>query len=148
MANWIDDTFLQIFEPDILAEGDVSDYSVEIGLAQADVLEIILSEWWETTITQRFSRYDATWTFDESLLDTEKLKKMVAFRTFGFYIMPKLSTFRDVEDKFGRKRLYYREEFSSEWKRVFKQAIYDFNEDSQFSQWERTEVMGVRVLRA
>jgi len=150
VAAWANDTNLTEYEISVVADlpSSMSDWSAEIAKAQDDILQRIKADWWEGHIAGRRYTGDSFPVIDESLLNTAILTQITCFQALGYYIMPKLARYSDEADSYTRKIDYYTKRVEGEWDKIKNMALYDFNGDSVFSDYERTGPMQRRLARA
>jgi len=150
MAIWATDTDLAEYEIGIVGDlpAGQSDWSAEIAKGQGDTLERIKSDWWESHISGRYYDANSYPIMDEALLNTAALKQLTCFQTLAHYIMPKLARFSDEDDAYTRKIDFYIAEVEREYRKIKSMALYDFNADSTFSDYERTGPVQRRLGRA
>jgi hypothetical protein len=146
---------LLILRPD-LDEGG-ADWRDQLALASVDILERIKSEYWVAAVREKFgiSEGDVRFgqiiaLFDAARLNAAALKNATCYLAMSRYIYPTMT--RDTEDgadAFSRRADRYAKFYDEEWGRILKMAIYDFDGDSQFQDFERaSRVRTVRVIRA
>jgi len=124
---------------------DVASFTAQLQLASDDVLEAIKTEWWPQAAAARLGvlresvDYDPLFpTFDETKLNTAKLKNLTCYLALSRYIFPLLANDSDVDgDEFTRKMERYTAFYEGEWGRVKLMPLYDWNGDAQFSDIER-----------
>jgi len=150
MAAWATDATLTEYEISVVADlpASLADWSSEIAKAQDDILQRIKSDWWEGHIAGRRYEGNAFPVIDEALLNTSILAQITSFQALGYYIMPKLARYSDEADSYTRKIDYYAKRVETEWDKIKSMALYDFNGDSTFSDFERTGPMQRRLARA
>lgn len=151
MAIWADDADLTTYEINIVADlpSGQADWSAEIAKAQGDILERIKNDWWESHVASKY--FDTTSGYpimDEALLNVAALKQITCYQSFAYYIMPKLARFSDEDDAYTRKIAFYSSEVEREYSKIKNMALYDFNSDSTFSDYERTGPVTRRLARA
>lgn len=129
MANYAEDTDLQVYESDILELG-VESFEAQLTLASTDVLNTIKSAWWPQASSSPISD------FDEANLNVDIIKQLTIYKTFADYIFPKLATFVE-DDTHLAKADFYEKKYAAEWEIVKGLPLYDFNEDTVFDEDER-----------
>jgi len=153
MANYATNVDLQKILPTILSFG-VSDWTDQLTLATADVLELIKVDWFRQAandrwgLTQGYLNSSDFPALDEDKLDTTKLVELTCYRALAHYIMPILTNDAGVEDQFFVKMERYQDRYKDEWDVVKRRALYDFDGDGNFDDVERFRKRGVRFARA
>jgi len=146
---------VQMFEPSILDNG-IADFSNELQLATDDLLDTVKTDWWPQAVTRYIGNIGQSQDvnsvafpiLDIARLDILKLKNATVYLALSLYIMPKLSSRRDADgDAFTRKSEHFTKMFKREWDLLGKRAIYDFNNDGQFTDIERARPAR-RLIRA
>jgi len=150
MAAWANDANLTEYEISVVADkpASLADWSAEIAKAQDDILQRIKRDWWENNIATREYDSDHLPIIDESLLNTAILAQITCYQALGYYIMPKLARFSDEDDSYTRKITYYTDRVEQEWNKIKSMALYDFNADATFSDYERAGFTPRRLARA
>ena len=150
MAAWANDANLTEYELSVITDRPIGlvNWAVEIAKAQDDILQRIKRDWWENNIATREYDSDHLPIIDESLLNTGILMQITCYQSLGYYIMPKLARFSDEDDSYTRKITYYTDRVEQEWNKIKSMALYDFNADSTFSDYERTGFAPRRLARA
>ena len=99
--------------------------------AHNDVVRIIRSHWW--------NKVEQHEEFDERYLDATQWTRAVVYRALAYYILPRLSSWRNEGDSFRNQITFYSERFDSEMDAVFAVGVrYDFDKDSSID--DKTEV--------
>jgi len=131
VANYAEDTDLQVYETNLLEEGGVDSYEAQLTLASADILNKIKSSWWpQASPTSTISD------FDESKLNVGVIKQLTVYKAFADYIFVKLANFME-DDTFLKKAEFYGEKYREEWDVVKGLPLYDFDGDTVFEDDER-----------
>jgi hypothetical protein len=155
MPNYATNADLQKLLPDILDHG-VADFTDQLTLATADVLELIKVDWFREAANDYYG-YTAGYkrgtyfpTLDEAYLDTSNLVNLTCYRALARYIFPMLTKDADfdAQDAYAIKMDRYQAYFEDEWKVVQRMPLYDFDKDSAFEDVERHDQRGRRVVRA
>ena len=154
MAAYANDNDLKTFIPTILENG-VSSFATQLQLASDDVLEMIKVKWWVNAVSSRYAlnRETTDWSsyfpkFNEALLNTAQLKNLTCYRALHKYICPMLTNDADDADEWVRKEERYKAYFDEEWDKITRMPLYDFNQDSVFTDIERRQSGGIRLQRA
>ena len=131
MANYAEDTDLQVYETKLLEESGVTSFEAQLTLASSDILNKIKSAWWpQASPTSTISD------FDESKLNVNIIKQLTVYKAFADYIFPKLANFME-DDTFLKKAEFYKEKYREEWDVVKGLPLYDFDGDDGFEDSER-----------
>jgi hypothetical protein len=144
------------FRADIMEHG-VSSWSSQLTMAEADVLELIKTEWFVEAAKGVYgyglgmSDYQTIInSYDQAKLNTVLLVNIICYRAMAWYIYPSLT--RDTDDgndAFSRRAERYKAFYDGEWERVKKMELYDFSGDSVFSAFDRANThRTVMVVRA
>ena len=142
MANYAEDTDLQVYETNLLEESGVASFEDQLTLASADILNKIKSSWWtQASPTSTISD------FDESKLNVGIIKQLTVYKAFADYIFPKLANFME-DDTFLKKAEFYKEKYREEWDVVKGLPLYDFDGDTEFEDSERRGPIVREVGRA
>lgn len=155
-ANTDDLKVLRADIADILPAG-VVDWDTQMHLATEDVLERIKSEWFVRAVRDKYGVTDSQMgvgqivgMFNADRLNSSALKNLTCYRAMSRYIYPQMT--RDTDDgndAFTRRADRYSQFYAEEWEHVCGLALYDFDGDAAFSDWERApRVRTVRVRRA
>jgi hypothetical protein len=100
--------------------------------AHKDVVRIIQTHW--------FNKIERFEDFDEKWLDGEQWTRAVVYRALGYYILPRLSSWRSESDSFRNQIEFYQARFDDEMDAVFAIGVrYDFDEDSTIDETTETE---------
>jgi len=142
---------------DILKHG-VTDWTAQLALAEADVIERIKVEWFIEASKGMFAHglsgqpmQTILDVFDITYLNTALLKNLICYRAMAWYIYPSLTKdTEDGEDAYSRRAVRYGDFYNDEWERVIKMPLYDFNADASFTALDRqpSSKRTVKVARA
>ena len=142
--------------PDVLDFG-VTTFGPQCLRASDDIYNRLVSEWWPTAVSRRFglilNSFDINSPFvptlDPTLLDTVALKAITSYRALSRYVMPMLAGDADADgDLFSRRADRYVNFYHEEWRKIILLPLYDFNQDSQFTNIERRGAPMKKLLRA
>jgi hypothetical protein len=125
------------YSSDVMDQG-VTDWSDQLADAEQDVINLVKTKYWDT------HRGAA---FDSSLLTDTQWTKTTVFRALSYYILPKLSTFRE-DDVWLEQVHFYKERFNEELNIQFGVGIeYDSNDDGVVQESEKNEHVQSRLYR-
>lgn len=115
-------------------------FASELAKAEDDVVRKIKIEWFN-------KRYNPN-TFNKSLLIESQWTNATVYRALGFYIMPKLSQWREDGDSFQEQMEFYQERFAEEMNDQFGVGIeYDYDEDGSIDNTEPYQNSQSRLYR-
>jgi hypothetical protein len=104
----------------------IESWTPELVRAENDLLRKIQAEWYN-------NRYDDD-NWDPENLVALQWKTSVMYRALGYYIMPRLTQWRSVEDAFKTQMEFYQARYAEELDDQFQIGIqYDYNSDSVIS---------------
>jgi len=125
------------YSSEVMDQG-VTDWSDQLADAEQDVINLVKTKYWNT---QRGG------TFDSTLLTEAQWTKTTVFRALSYYILPKLSTFRE-DDVWLEQVHFYKERFNEELDIQFGVGIeYDTDDDGVVQEGEKNEFVQTRLFR-
>lgn len=153
---FVTDTDLELFQPDILTFGPAT-FGAQLIMASDDVFQRLVDEWWPQAIGAFYGltrsaidvQYPVLPTLKEASLDKVALRNLVCYRAISHYIMPLLASDADANgDLFTRRAARYQRFYQEEWDKIIDLPIYDFNQDTLFTNIERPIQIARRLRRA
>ena len=146
---------LQKIQPDILGFG-ITDFGVQIQLAENDVLRQIRAEWWERYRHQvrykDITKITSVEMTDSKLTDSQ-WKYSVVYLSLWKYIYPQLTKWRDGntgegKDSFQVQIEFYRDRYEEEFSQVLKDGVeYDEDGGGTISDSEKETLHTGRLVR-
>ena len=137
---WPTNTDLQAIDADVLTYGK-ADLSAELAEAKRDVIAKLKAEWWPLSAGEMTLKVAGSIAImDEAKLNSDELQRLVMYRALSAHVYPQFSKKLGADgDSFSRRADFYASRFKDEWNIVTKMSIYDFNNDSQFTDVDRVE---------
>lgn len=142
--------------PDVLTYG-VATFDPQSLRASDDIYNRLVAEWWPDAVSRRYglllNSFDVQSNLipqlDPAFLDTVALEAVTSYRAISHYIMPLLSSDNDANgDMFTRRAARYHDFYLEEWQKLVLLPLYDFNQDTQFTNIERRGPTMKKLLRA
>lgn len=133
------DTDLEQLLPTIFDHG-INTFDTELAQAEDDIIRKIQVKW--------SNRVRGRLQFDESLLTESQWRNAALYRALGYYIMPKLSQWREEGDSFQNQIKFYEKRFAEEMEDQFSAGIeYDEDSSGDLDEGEYNEILQTRLYR-
>ena len=146
---------LQKIQPDILGFG-ITDFGVQIQLAENDVLRRIREEWWERyrhTVRYKDITKVTSVEMTNSKLTDSQWKYSVVYLALWKYIYPQLTKWRDPDTGEGKDAFqvqidFYRDRYDEEFQSVLRDGVeYDEDSSGAVSNSEKEPIHHLRLVR-
>ena len=146
---------LQKIQPDILGFG-ITDFGVQIQLAENDVLRRIREEWWERyrhTVRYKDITKVTSVEMTNSKLTDSQWKYSVVYLALWKYIYPQLTKWRDPDTGEGKDAFqvqidFYRDRYDEEFQSVLRDGVeYDEDGGGSVSDREKEPIHHLRLVR-
>ena len=153
MAVYATDSDLFEHAPE-LANTGVGSWSDALIYASSDILNMIKASWWPyaSSGVPSGENYDYSLTnpvLDESKINEPALKNLTCYIAMSTYIYPRLSNMVNKDgDAHIRRAEFYTKRSQEEWKIVQQLPLYDFNNDTTFTDVERKGSIVMRIKRS
>ena len=146
--TWPTDEALIAEDEQILTYG-LEEFVDQLAAAKRDVISALKADWWPQVQRGKRSLVSNP-QLDEDNLNSDELSRLVIYRALSVHIYPKLSKKLGADgDSFSRKADFYLKRYVDEWGIIVKLPIYDFDDDGQFTDLDRSEAgTSRRVFRA
>ena len=146
---------LQKIQPDILGFG-ITDFGVQIQLAENDVLRQIRAEWWERYRHQvRYKDITKVTTVEitNSKLTNAQWTQSVVYLALWKYVYPILTKWRDPDTGEGKDAFqvqidFYRDRYEEEFQAILRDGVeYDEDSSGAVSDSEKEPIHHLRFVR-
>ena len=146
---------LQKIQPDILGFG-ITDFGVQIQLAENDVLRRIREEWWERyrhTVRYKDITKVTSVEMTSSKLTNAQWELSVVYLALWKYIYPQLTKWRDPDTGEGKDAFqvqidFYRDRYEEEFQSVLRDGVeYDEDGGGSVSDSEKEPIHHLRLVR-